>query len=175
MACCEDREFMTRNIKVPNSRLRIACLLSSIAAILLPFPATTSSMLVQRKVAMPKEVKLLAATVKFHTADDDKEKDTVASLYIKLNDGTVLAQIENIKDYFKNGTIFTSKLRVLKQVPKSSIQACTGTVKTSRLKGREAWKFWYEIEFTFSDRTRTQRQCSGGVTIGENDLKVCPL
>jgi len=50
----------------------------------------------------------------------------------------------------------------------------TATVKTTRLKGHDAWQFYYEIEFAFSDRSRMKKSCSP-VVIGENDLKVCPL
>ena len=151
-------------------RLRTICL----GTVLLAFSSNTPSLPIQQEVRKPKEPRLVSATVTFHTADDDKEKDTVASLYMKLNDGTVLAQFERIKDYFKNGATSTYRLRVLKQVPKSSIQGCTATVKTTRLKGHDAWQFYYEIEFAFSDRSKMKRSCSP-LTIGENDLKVCPL
>ena len=165
---------MNRSLRNPNCRLRMACLGAFITAILFPLHSNTSPMAVQRKVAMPKEVRLSTATVTLHTTDDDKEKDTAASLYIKMNDGTVVARLENIKDYFKNGATSTLKLKVVTPIPKSSIQGCTATVKTTRLKGHDAWQFYYEVEFVFSDRSRMRKSCST-VAIGENDLKVCPL
>lgn len=165
---------MSRSLRFLIGRLGISCLAALIGAVFLALPVNTSSMAIQQEVTLTPEAKLSSATVTFHTTDDDKEKDTAASLYIKLNDGTVVLKFENIKDYFRNGATSTYRLKVVKQVPKGSIQGCTGTVKTTRPKGHDAWKFYYEIEFVFSDGTRTRKRCSTA-TIGENDLKVCPL
>ena len=167
-------EAMKSSLRIPSHHWRMAGVGAFIVAILFPQYGNTSPMAVQRKVAKPNEVKVTAATVTLHTTDDDKEKDTAASLYIKMNDGTVVALIENIKSYFKNNATSTVKLKIVTPIPKSSIQGCTATVKTTRLKGHDAWQFYYEIEFAFSDRSRMKKSCSP-VVIGENDLKVCPL
>ena len=162
---------MNRNLR---SRLQVIPLGAFVGAVFLSLPANTPSMAMQRKVAKPTEVRLSTAEVTFHTTDDDKEKDTAVSLYIKLNDGTVIAQFENIKDYFKNRATSKYLRKVVTQIPKTSIQGCTSILKTKRVEGHDTWKFYYEVKFTFSDGSSTQKKCPP-VTIGENDTKVCPL
>jgi hypothetical protein len=85
-------------------------------AVLLPLHVNTSTITIQQEDTKPNEVKLSKATVTFHTKDDDKEEDTAASLYLKLNDGTTIAQIENIEDYLKDGVDSTYTLTILKEV-----------------------------------------------------------
>ena len=166
---------MNRRLRFLTSHARI--IINLVAFMWIPLvllPGKTPSIALQTQDARPSEVKLFAVTVTFHTKNEDKEKDTAASLYVKLNDGNVVAQIENVKDYFKDRTSKIYTLSVLKTVPKNTIEGCTATVKTKKLEGHDSWRFAYEIEFVFSDRSRTKKQCPA-VTISENDSKVCPL
>ena len=160
---------MNRRIKCLRTTYLGACL----GAVFLLLPSNTPS-LIQQQVSKPIEPKLISAKVIFQTADDDKERDTAVSLYIRLNDGTLVASLENNRDYFRNGLVSTQKLRVVKSVLKGSIQGCISTVKTTRLKGHDSWRFAYEIEFAFSQGPPVRKSCPA-VTITENGVKVCPL
>ena len=153
--------------------LRTTCLGACAVVVFLPLPCNTAT-LVKKQVLKPIEPKLISVNVTFKTLDDDKEKDTSASLYIRLSDGTLVASLENNRDYFRNGSESMRKLSKIKAISRSSIQGCTSTVKTKRLKGHDTWRFEYVIEFVFSVGPRVQKSCPA-VTITENGMKVCPI
>jgi hypothetical protein len=103
---------------------------------------------------------LTAASARFHTNNDDKDGDTVLSIYVDGPMGRV-AQVEGIQGHFDdNSDNGPFALTIVRPIARFEIPVCRTRVHIDP-NGHDTWRFNYEIDLIFDDAPPAAKNWNG--------------
>jgi hypothetical protein len=103
---------------------------------------------------------LISGSARFHTNDDDKDGDTVLSIYVDGPMGRV-AQVEGIQGHFDNNSDNGPfMLTVVRPISRGDLPACRTRVHIDP-NGHDTWRFNYEIDLQFDDAPAFAKNWTG--------------
>jgi hypothetical protein len=104
---------------------------------------------------------LSAASIKFHTDDDDKDADTHVTVEVRDEGGTIAARIDDdfglFTDQSDNGPF---DLELMNKSSKESLRSGTVEIRVDP-KGDDVWKFNYFLDLMFDDGSHLTSEASG--------------
>jgi hypothetical protein len=107
------------------------------------------------------EPTLRAATVKFHTNDDDKNEDTHLTVVVRDEDGTIAARIDDdfglFRDQSDNGPF---DLELMNKSAKGTLRSGTVELRIDPA-NTDVWKFNYFLDLLFTDESHLTSEAQG--------------
>lgn len=107
------------------------------------------------------EPTLLAANIKFHTNDDDKNEDTHLTIVVHDEEGNIAARIDDdfglFKDQSDSGPF---DLELLNKAQKAKLRSGTVEIRIDP-ENTDVWKFNYFLDLLFTDESHLTSEAQG--------------
>jgi hypothetical protein len=107
------------------------------------------------------EPTLLAANIKFHTNDDDKNEDTHLTVVVRDEEGNIAARIDDdfglFKDQSDSGPF---DLELLNKAQKVKLRSGTVEIRIDP-ENTDVWKFNYFLDLLFTDESHLTSEAQG--------------
>ena len=107
------------------------------------------------------EPTLLAANIKFHTNDDDKNEDTHLTVVVRDEEGNIAARIDDdfglFKDQSDSGPF---DLELLNKAQRAKLRSGTVEIRIDP-ENTDVWKFNYFLDLLFTDESHLTSEAQG--------------
>lgn len=106
---------------------------------------------------------LTGVNIRFDTTTDDKDDDTLVWVYLKLANGTVIAEIDNLSGHWDNGSTVAFNLFIAVQSTRQQLVGGEPVVVEVHIQpnGNDTWDFNATLTLSFSDGTNLQNFYGG--------------